>query len=346
MHRRTLLKAGLLAPAAALPLAGTPVSAAEARPRLGRTLARGLSFPWGIDFLPGGDALVSERNSGRVLRVRPQGGYRTVGRITGVFNNGGEGGLMGVALAPDFSRTRWVYLFLTTTVDNRVIRVRYSGGRLHSREPVLTGIPRNQRHNGGGLWFGPGPSLFVTTGDSQRAELAQDLSSLAGKILRVRPDGRAQAGNPFVGRAGDDRIWTYGHRNPEGITIGPGGKVWSSELGENTWDELNHVLPGRNYGWPHVEGRGSDRRFANPFAQWHPDVCSPSGVAIVAGHAWVGALRGQSLWSVDLRTRARSRWYDGRLGRIRMVTKAPDGSLWVGTSNGGGRDGIHRVVVG
>ncbi len=122
--------------------------------------------------------------------------------------------------------------------------------------------------------------------------------------------------------------------------------MWSSELGENTWDELNHVLPGRNYGWPHVEGTGSGRRFTNPFAQWHPDVCSPSGVAIAAGHAWVGALRGQSLWSVDLRTRAKSRWYNGRLGRIRMVTKAPDGSLWVGTSNGGGRDGIHRVVVG
>ena len=343
MHRRTLLTAAAAVPAAAS--AGLLVpSAAEAVPRVGATLARGLDFPWGIGFLADGSALVTERNSGRVLRVRPGGGSSVVGTVPGVFNGGGEGGLMGLALSPTFETDRWVYLFLTTRTDNRILRVRYTRGRLGAREVLVSGIPRNHTHNGGGLLFthGTRPSLFASTGDTRRPELAQSRRSLAGKILRMKPDGSPQDGNPF-----GTRVWTLGHRNPEGLTLDHVGKLWSSELGENTWDELNWIRPGRNYGWPRVEGSDGPGGFTNPFVRWHPAVCSPSGVAVARGRAWVGALRGR----VPVvgghrgpRTRTtRSGWFHGRFGRIRMVKRAPDGSLWIGTSNGGGRDRIVRV---
>jgi glucose/arabinose dehydrogenase len=339
LPRRTLLKAGLVAPAAASAAVLT-TTAADALPRKGRTLARGLSFPWGIDFLDDGDALVTERNSGRVLRVRDTGGYTVVGTVPGVYNNGGEGGLMGLALSPDFATDRWVYAFLTTRTDNRIVRMQYVGGALGAPEVLLAGIPRNQTHNGGGLWFSS-RSLFATTGDTRRPELAQDRRSLAGKILRMKPDGTPQDGNPY-----GNYVYTHGHRNPEGITIANDGRIWSSELGENTWDELNWIRPGRNYGWPRVEGADGPHGFTNPFAQWHPVYCSPSGIAVRHGIAWVGALRGECLWSVDVggrRAGRKTRYFHTAFGRIRMVKKAPDDTLWIGTSNGGGTDQIIRI---
>ncbi len=344
MHRRTLLTAGAALPAAASTglLLG---SSAQARPVARSTLARGLSFPWGIDFLPNGDGLVTERNSGRVLRVRRTGGFSVVGTVPGAYNAGGEGGLLGLALSPRFVSDRWVYLFLTTRVDNRVVRVRYADGRLGRPDVVLSGIPRSLNHNGGGLLFTGTrrPSLFVTTGDTRRPELAQNRRSLAGKILRLKPDGSAQDGNPF-----GSRVYSYGHRNPQAITLGDDGRLWATELGENTWDELNQIREGRNYGWARVEGADGPRGYTDPFSQWHPVNCSPSGVAVLKGRAWVGALRGESLWSVDiagLNRRRRARHFEGRFGRIRMACRAPDDSLWIGTSNGPGRDRIIRVTV-
>jgi glucose/arabinose dehydrogenase len=345
VDRRTLLKAALAAPAAASPgLLLAP--AAQAAPRASATLARGLTFPWGIDFLPNGDALVTERNSGRVLRVRHGGGYAHVGTVPGVHNAGGEGGLLGLALSPHFRTDRWVYAYLTTRTDNRLVRMRYADGRLGRPRVLLDGIPRAKNHNGGGLLFTgrARPSLFVTTGDTRRPELAQSRRSLAGKVLRLKPDGTAQDGNPF-----GSRIYTFGHRNPEGITLGDDGRLWASELGENTWDELNLLRAGRNYGWARVEGPDGPGGYTDPFTQWHPANCSPSGVAILRGRAWVGALRGESLWAVDVAGAGqgrRARHFAGRFGRIRMVRRAPDDTLWIGTSNGEGQDRIIRVTVG
>lgn len=341
MQRRTVIKAGLAVPAA-LSLAGP----ADAAPQVRAPLARGLSIPWGIDFLPDRSALVTERNSGRVLRVRPGGGFSVVGRVRGVYNAGGEGGLLGLALSPHFATDRWVYVYLTTRADNRVLRMRYVGGELGRPRVVLAGIPRGHIHNGGGLWFSGSarPSLFVSTGDTDRPRLAQDRRSLAGKVLRLRPDGTAQVGNPF-----GSRVYSLGHRNPQGITVGPDGRIWASELGESTWDELNQIRPGRNYGWPRSEGGDGRGGYTDPFARWSPARCSPSGIAITRGRAWVGALRGECLWSVNLAgpaVRRRTRFFHHTFGRIRMVTRAPDGSLWLGTSNGGGRDQIVRVTFG
>ena len=343
MERRTLLKAGLVVPAATV--AGATLAApAEARPRLSRTLASGLDFPWGIDFLPDGSGLVTERNSGRVLRVRPGGGAAVVGRLPDAFNDGGEGGLMGVAVSPRFARDRWVYFFLTTTSDNRIVRIRFVDGALSGApQPILTGIPSGSTHNGGGLWFTRHPSLFATTGDTRNSALAQNRNSLAGKVLRMRLDGSAQAGNPF-----GNRTYSYGHRNVEGITVGSDGRIWAAELGENTWDELNRILPGRNYGWPRAEGSDGPGGFRDPLVQWHPADASPSGVTTLKGRAWVGALRGESLWSVDISgrgVRTKHRYFQGTFGRIRNVKRAPDRSLWITTSNGGGTDRVLRIVV-
>ncbi len=344
MERRTLLRAGLAVPAATVAGITVGASPAEARPRIGATLASGLDYPWGIDFLPDHSALVTERNSGRILRIRPGGGFSVVGHVPFAYNDGGEGGLMGLALSPTFSRDRWVYVFVTTRTDNRIVRMRYTAGGLGRPQVVLAGIPSGSRHNGGGLWFTKQPSLYATTGDTVDGALAQNRSSLAGKVLRMKMDGSPQRGNPF-----GNRVYSLGHRNVEGITMDAGGRLWASELGENTWDELNRILPGRNYGWPRTEGGDGAGGYHDPFVRWHPADCSPSGIATLRGRAWVGALRGECLWSVDIvgtGKRAKKRYFHGTFGRIRMVKRAPDHSLWIGTSNGGGRDKVVRIRLG
>ncbi|NUR09085.1 MAG: PQQ-dependent sugar dehydrogenase [Nocardioidaceae bacterium] len=347
MDRRTLLRAGLLTPAAAtVPL--VTAAPAEAAPRVTRTLARGLDTPWNIAFLPSGHALVTERDTGWVTLVRRTGGKHRIRQLA--IHHEGESGLLGLALHPSFASNRLVYAYLTSATDNRVVRMRYSGGALSAPEPIVTGIPSNSIHNGGGLAFGRSGRLYISTGDAGVAENAQNRGSLSGKILRVTSAGAPVADNPF-----GSRVWTFGHRNPEGITFGPGGHLWASEFGQNTFDELNHIVRGRNYGWPRVEGRDGPGGFTDPLTQWHPENCSPSGIAVTRDRAWIGALRGQCLWSVVLtgpNRGRRARFFLRRFGRIRSVAKAPDGSLWIGTSNRDGRgtpaqadDRILRIAL-
>jgi len=347
MNRRTLLRAGLLAPAAvAVPLAGP----ADAAPRVGRTLAAGLDTPWNIAFLPTGDALVSERDTGWITRVSRGGGKRRIGRVPGV-RAGGEGGLLGLALHPEFASNRLVYAYFTSAQDNRVVRMTYTSAGLSAPEPILTGIAKNTIHNGGGLLFGGSGNLYVTTGDAGVRANAQRRNHLSGKVLRITDEGDAADGNPF-----GNRVWTLGHRNPEGITVDGSGRLWASEFGQNTHDELNRIVRGHNYGWPRVEGKDGAGGFHDPLAQWSPAQCSPSGIAVVRGQAWLGALRGQALWSVPLSGRNRgrkTRHFFRRFGRIRAVSAAPDGSLWIGTSNRDGRgdprrsdDRIIRITFG
>lgn len=341
MDRRTLLKAGVAAPFAVTALSALS-SPATAAPRIGRTIAHGLDYPWGIDFLPDHSALVTMRNSGGIRHVRPDGGSSYVGTVPGVHHDDdGESGLLGLALSPTFASDGWVYVYQSTDSDNRVVRMRYDG-RLGSPQPVLTGIPTHRTHNGGGLWFDPAGNLFVTTGDTRNPALAQDLGSLGGKILRIKTDGSPADGNPF-----GTRVFTYGHRNVECVTASADGRIWASELGENTWDELNYIRKGHNYGWPRSEGSDGPGGYTDPYAQWHTDDCSPSGVAMNHGKAWVGALRGECLWSVDIGgagAHTKTRHFHGTFGRIRMVKRHPDGSLWIGTSNGGGADKIVRIT--
>ncbi|WP_028660171.1 PQQ-dependent sugar dehydrogenase [Nocardioides insulae] len=371
--RRSLLRAGLAAPLAALaacagegepapaptssPTGGSPSPSAASpsasatpsgspspRPQVAGTLLTDAQVPWGIAFLPGGDALVSMRDTGEIVLVRAGGGRsETVRQVPGIeFNGtfGGEGGLLGIALHPDGG---WLYAYLTTSEDNRVIRMPWPARDPDSgHEVVLEGIAKNTYHNGGALAFGPDGMLYVSTGDAGDSSLATDRDSLNGKILRISPAGGVPADNPF-----GNEVWSLGHRNVEGLAFAPDGELWASEFGDKAFDEVNRIVRGGDYGWPASEGSDGQGGGRDPLAQWPTDECSPAGIAIAAGHAWLGALQGECLMSVDLST-GESRRHLTDHGRIRLVATAPDGSLWVGTSNRDGRgdprDGDDRIL--
>ncbi|MGE4427649.1 MAG: sorbosone dehydrogenase family protein [Solirubrobacteraceae bacterium] len=325
-------------------LSVTPdTTTAAATPRV-RTIVTGLDTPWSIAFLPDGDALVSERG-GRIVRISERTHRkRTVMRVPGV-SQVGESGLHGLAVSPTYRRDRWVYAYLTTRRDNRVVRFRL-GGKVR---PILTGLEAAPIHDGGRIAFGPDKRLYIGTGDAGDTDLAQDRSSRNGKILRIAADGRIPSGNPISGSP----IWSLGHRNVQGLAFDRRGRLWASEFGQNERDEINLVRKGGNYGWPDVEGRGDtqDGRFVNPKVTWSTAEASPSGIAVLGTRLYVAALRGERLWQVPLRgTRAGTprALFRGRFGRLRAVTAAPDGSLWVATSNRDGRgdvrDGDDRIL--
>jgi glucose/arabinose dehydrogenase len=322
----------------AAPPETTPTEEAEpapaARSTAARTIASRLQVPWGVAFLPGGDALVSERTTGRILRVGEGGGApEAVMTVPGVATDMGEGGLLGLAVSPDYADDGLVYAFFTTPRDNRIARFRLG-------EPprvIFSGIQAAQIHNGGRLAFGPDGKLYVGTGDAGSTDNAQDRSSPNGKILRLEPDGAIPADNPFP----DSPVWSLGHRNVQGLAFDRAGRLWAPEFGQNTFDEVNLISKGRNYGWPLVEGRGTGGgRFVSPKVVWGTSDSSPSGAAIVGSDLYVGALAGRRLWRVPLRGTAAGtpqKLLDGRYGRVRSPAAAPDGSLWVTTSNRDGR---------
>lgn len=346
LDRRTLFRAGTAGGGGLLLGSAVGVATpAVAEPTVGKVLARDLRIPWGLAFLPSGDALVAERDTARIYRVSRTGGKRRVGRVDGV-EPAGEGGLLGLVCHPRFRRNRWLYAYISTGDDNRVVRMRYVDGGLRDRRTVLTGIPRGTIHNGGRLRFGPGGHLFIATGDTGNATYSQDKGSLGGKILRVAANGEVPDGNPF----GNSPVWTYGHRNVQGLAFDARGRLWATELGQQTRDELNRIVKGDNYGWPLVEGGdGPGGEFHDPFVTWSPtSSCSPSGLAIAGGYAWVGALAGQALFRVDIRGDGRRRirrFFHERFGRIRTVERAPDGALWITTSNGE-NDRVVRIRRG
>jgi glucose/arabinose dehydrogenase len=313
----------------------TSTRPAHPRPRVVGTIARHLDVPWGIAFLPDRSALVTERDSGDVLHLVGRKVTR-VGHVDVTHTEGGEDGLLGIAVSPSYSRDHRVFLYASTAQDNRVLRATFDGNRLRLDRPVLTGIPHGAIHNGGRLAFGPDGRLYVSTGETGNGELAQDEHSLGGKILRITQDGRPAPGNPDPGSP----VWTLGHRNVEGLAFDPAGRLWASELGDQTWDELNLIQKGTNYGWPEVEGKSSDDRFRNPQVVWHTDEASPSGLAYDDGYLWMGSLRGERLWRIrvhDGRAVAPRDFFVGEYGRMRTVVRAPDGDLWVTTSNRDGR---------
>ena len=306
-------------------------------------VATGFDVPWGLVFLPDGSALLSERDTARILSVSADGGVTEVGPVEGV-QPGGEGGLLGLAVAPDSPET--IYAYFTAAEDNRVVRMPYRGGALGAAEVVVDGIPKAGNHNGGRLAFGPDGKLYVSTGDASRPERAQDLESLGGKILRLNPDGSIPADNPFDGSP----VFSYGHRNVQGLAFDEDGNLWASEFGQNTWDEINLIQAGQNYGWPVVEGVGGDDRFVDPVAQWSTDEASPSGIAFVRDTVFMAALRGERLWQIPVQDGTAGSPADfavGEFGRLRHAEVAPDGSLWVLTNNtarGTPREGDDRIL--
>ena len=296
-------------------------------------IATGLPVPWGMAFLPDGTALVCLRDQGEVLKVSQGTNPVSVGRVPGVVPDG-EGGLLGIAVSPTFASDRAVFVYLTSRDDNRVIRMTLDGAKLRPGPVIVEGIPKAGNHNGGRVEFGPDSFLYISTGDASEAGAAQNKGSLGGKILRVTADGAPAPGNPFPG----SRVWSLGHRNVQGLAWSKSGAMYASEFGQNSWDELNRIEPGRNYGWPDVEGISRRPGFVDPVAQWATADSSPSGIALgVDGAVYLAALRGESLWRVPLDDKGKAgtpaRLVQGKYGRLRTVVSAPDGRLWLVTSN-------------
>jgi glucose/arabinose dehydrogenase len=318
------------------------------------TIATGLPVPWGLAFLPDGTALVTLRDQGEVLHVARGSQPVSVGRVPGV-DPAGEGGLLGIAVSPTFATDRMVFAYFTSREDNRVIRMTFDGASVKPGPVIVSGIAKAGIHDGGRIEFGPDGYLYISTGDAGKRDPAQDKASLNGKILRVTKDGAPAPGNPFP----RSPVWSLGHRNVQGMAWArtPGGSqtraMYASELGQNTWDELNRIEPGRNYGWPLVEGIAHRTGFVDPLVQWPTDDASPSGIAVGTDHSiYMAALRGESLWRIPLDANGSAgtpqRLLQGTYGRLRTVVLAPDGRLWLVTSNtfrGTPRPGDDRIIA-
>ncbi|MFL4478656.1 PQQ-dependent sugar dehydrogenase [Paeniglutamicibacter sp. ORCA_105] len=297
-----------------------------------RVVSSGLEAPWSVVFRDG-TALISERDSARILELAEDGSSRTIGTVPGVAGTG-EGGLLGLAV-DDQGR---LYVYSTGAGENRIQRFDVSGEpgslALGDAVTILDGIPSASYHDGGRLAFGPDGMLYATVGDAGQAGQAQDLDSLGGKILRMRADGEVPNDNPFDGSL----VYSYGHRNPQGLAWAQDGTMFATEFGQNTWDELNIINAGANYGWPTVEGIDDAEGFTNPVQQWTPDVASPSGMTHVDGTLFIANLRGSVLRAVPVADPATfTDHYDGEYGRFRDVTVSPDGELWFLTNNTDGR---------
>ena len=299
-----------------------------------QVLATGLQVPWGLAFLPDGSALVGERPTGRIVKVTSTGTVTEVQRLSDARATG-EGGLLGLAVSPNYATDGLVYAYYTGDQDNRIVRFKL-GGR---PEPILTGIHKAPIHDGGRLAFGPDGMLYAGVGDANERPRAQDPAALNGKVLRMTPDGKPAPGNPFPNSV----VYSFGHRNVQGLAWDSAGRLYAAEFGQNRFDEVNLVQAGKNYGWPVVEGNQADARFVRPLVTWPTSECSPSGIAIKGDQLFVAALRGERLWRVPLDGRGGLGepvpLLQAQYGRLRTVALAPDGSLWVTTSNQDGRGG-------
>ncbi|WTE99646.1 PQQ-dependent sugar dehydrogenase [Streptomyces sp. NBC_01614] len=318
-----------------------------------RTVAEGLNTPWGLAPLPDGDLLVSSRDEATITRVDGETGKKTeLGEVPGV-SPAGEGGLMGLALSPDYASDHMIYAYFTSASDNRIVRVLYdeqrpTGEQLGAPDTIFKGIPKGFIHNGGRIAFGPDKMLYAGTGESGDTGLSQDKESLGGKILRLTPEGEPAPGNPFP----DSPVYSYGHRNVQGLAWDAKQRLFAAEFGQDTWDELNAIKPGGNYGWPEVEGKSDNSKYRTPLAQWGTDDASPSGIAYAEGSVWMAGLKGQRLWRVPLNGTEASAdpqaFLEGEYGRLRTVVSAGGDKLWVTTSNTDGRgdpkDGDDRIL--
>ncbi|WP_422770972.1 PQQ-dependent sugar dehydrogenase [Plantactinospora sp. WMMC1484] len=334
----------------------TPTQGGSGQQVAATVLASGLRIPWGIAFLPDGGALVTERDTAKILKVGPESDTNGL-KITTVqtldeVDADGEGGLLGITVSPAYQQDKTVFVYYSTTEDNRIAKLTLGA----EPAPIVTGIPLSGIHNGGRLAFGPDGHLYATTGDASERGLAQDLKSLGGKILRMTPDGKPAPGNPFP----NSLIWSYGHRNVQGIAWDDSKRLYATEFGQNRWDEINRIEPGRNYGWPEVEGTsggGADaEEYAEPLVTWTTAEASCSGAAMIERVLVAACLRGERLWLVELTAAGTVLGQPrpllvGEYGRLRAVVAAPDGSLWFSTSNHDGKrdpapedDRIFRLV--
>lgn len=321
-----------------------PVPSQSSEPTIGpvqpagtpEVLVTGLASPWSILRLESGSTLISERDTGMIMEYTVTGAVREVGSVDGVVHSG-EGGLLGLAAWED-GPSPILFAYLTTASDNRIVRMPLfgppGGYQLGAAEVILSGLAKAGNHNGGRIKIGPDGMLYATVGDAGQPDRAQDKNSLNGKILRMDMNGHAPSDNPFSGSL----VYSMGHRNPQGLAWDASGQLWASEFGQNTWDELNRIEPGKNYGWPIVEGIGHKDGFVDPVYQWTTAEASPSGLAFASDTLFMAALRGQRLWAIYPGSPTDAvAWFEGEYGRLRDAAPGPNGTLWVLTNNTDGR---------
>ena len=293
-------------------------------------IAENLNIPWELVFLPSGDILITERR-GRVINISTGKSYE----IEGV-NHTGEGGLLGMALHPNFSENNYLYLYFTTSEDNRIERYRLVGDELIKDKLIFSGIPLDRFHNGGRLAFGPDGYLYVTTGDALDTPLAQNLDSLAGKILRLDAEGSIPKSNPSK-----TAVYSYGHRNPQGITWDNQGRLWATEHGPTSLDEINLIEAGKNYGWPDISGDEIAEGKEAPFLHsGYGYTWAPSGLAYWDNSLFFAGLRGQAIYEVKLNEPAGENLFmhfAEDFGRIRNIRLGPDNMFYILTNNTDGR---------
>ncbi len=296
-------------------------------PRL-TTLANNLEIPWALVFLPDRSILFTER-PGRVRFIDSNGvlSPTPIAVIDDVLS-AGEGGLLGITIHPDFSENHFVYVYYTYSANgdemlNRVVRFKFENNTFSEKTIIVNAIPGAFFHNGGRIKFGPDRFLYITTGDSQNPSLAQNKNSLAGKILRVTDAGT--------------EVFSYGHRNPQGITWDNNGKLYETEHGNSTLDELNIIEIGKNYGWPIIQGNQTRKNMETSIINSGPDTWAPSGTAYLNGFIFFAGLRGQALYEYNIANKNLIPHLKGEVGRIREVVVGPDNLLYITTSNRDGR---------
>lgn len=312
---------------------------------------------WSVAFLPDGSALVTERDRFEIDHITTSGTKTVLGKVPGVVTTSGEGGLLGLALSPTYSTDHYIYVYHTASDDNRIVRMTYDNGTLSTTStPILTGLAKNRYHNGGRIKFGPDGKLYATVGDAKNSDNAQNKQSLNGKVLRLNADGSAPSDNPFYASGGNARyVYSYGHRNPQGLAWDSRGQLWESEFGESSQDELNLIQKGGNYGWPSCEGtQGSCDGFIAPKTTWPTSQAGPSGIAIVNDWIYIAAVTGRQLWVTQINAAGNGvsqpqAVFSGKWGRLRDVVPSPDGGLWLTSTNndmnGGTPDTLDNVIV-
>ncbi|MDC0712117.1 lectin [Stigmatella sp. ncwal1] len=326
-------------------------------------VATDTDIPWGLVPLADGTVLYSRRDAQDIVRLNPATGVKTtLGTVPNVQSTDGEGGLLGLAVAPTFNTDRWLYIMHTSPTDNRIVRIQVTAGftlDLASEQVLVQGLLRNKFHNGGRLRWGPDGKLYASTGDAQNGANAQNTSNLAGKVLRINPDGTIPSDNPF-----GNFVWSYGHRNPQGLAFDSSGQLWEQEFGNSVMDETNLIVKGGNYGWPNCEGTVSQGGsgcatpgYLAPKQTYSTAEGSCSGIAVVRDVLYVACQRGTRLYREVISGSSLTNvtpYFVGTYGRLRTVEPSVDGNLWLTTSNSGDKDSIpnnsnekiFRVLLG
>ncbi len=323
----------------------------QAQPQSSETIqiiAENLEVPWALKFLPDDSIIFTERVGNlKYMAANYNLASAPIAQLPDVVTIG-EGGLLGLEIHPDFETNNYIYMYYTYTSGgntlNKVVRYKLENMELTEDMIILENIPGSANHNGGRLAFGPDGYLYITTGDAGNASLAQDTSSLAGKILRMADDGGIPEDNPF-----SNAVYSYGHRNPQGLAWDSQRRLWATEHGSSAHDELNLIERGANYGWPDITGDETREGMQAPVIQSGDATWAPTGLAHLNGNLYFAGLRGSALYRYDIEDARLDQFLENAYGRLRAVELGPNNLLYVSTSNRDGRgtpvSSDDRIIV-